>query len=190
MARWPRRNNLLTIIRTSDVFRINQLNSILDLFKSLNYCPIICDGKNVAKSSKNVGKGHEFVKWKNFEKSRNSAFLLVKKRFKLKHCSLAPKRAFLVKTPKPFYIWNEIQSRMSDPSLSDIDFKNKMVWVWTTLKLNHCSLALPYLRHRAIVQCQVFQQLQKHFLDFEHFDHVNRLFRVNWNRLYPAGVDE
>ena len=46
------RNNLLTIIRTSDVFRIKQLNSILDLFKSLNYCPITCDGKNVAKSVK------------------------------------------------------------------------------------------------------------------------------------------
>jgi len=24
---------------------------------------------------------------------------------------------------------------MSDPSLSDIDFKNKMAWVWTTLKM-------------------------------------------------------
>jgi len=23
---------------------------------------------------------------------------------------------------------------MSDPTLSDIDFKNKMAWVWTTLK--------------------------------------------------------
>ena len=29
----------------------------------------------------------------------------------------------------------QIQSRsMSDPTLSDIDFKNKMAWVWTTLK--------------------------------------------------------
>ena len=29
----------------------------------------------------------------------------------------------------------QIQSRsMSDPPLSDIDFKNKMAWVWTTLK--------------------------------------------------------
>ena len=29
-----------------------------------------------------------------------------------------------------------IQSRsMSDPCLSDIDFKNKMAWVWTTLNL-------------------------------------------------------
>ena len=28
-----------------------------------------------------------------------------------------------------------MQSRsMSDPPLSDIDFKNKMAWVWTTLK--------------------------------------------------------
>ena len=28
----------------------------------------------------------------------------------------------------------EIQSRsMSDPTFSDIDFKNKMIWVWTTL---------------------------------------------------------
>ena len=25
---------------------------------------------------------------------------------------------------------------MSDPTLSDIDFKNKMVWVWTALKLS------------------------------------------------------
>ena len=24
---------------------------------------------------------------------------------------------------------------MSDPTLSDIDFKNKMAWVWTTLKI-------------------------------------------------------
>ena len=23
---------------------------------------------------------------------------------------------------------------MSDPTLSDIDFKNKMTWLWTTLK--------------------------------------------------------
>ena len=30
----------------------------------------------------------------------------------------------------------QIQSRfMSDPSLSDIDFKNKMALVWTTLKI-------------------------------------------------------
>ena len=29
----------------------------------------------------------------------------------------------------------QIQSRsFSDPSLSDIDFKNKMAWVWNTLK--------------------------------------------------------
>ena len=29
----------------------------------------------------------------------------------------------------------QIQARsMSDPPLSDIDFKNKMTWVWTTLK--------------------------------------------------------
>ena len=31
----------------------------------------------------------------------------------------------------------QIQSRsMPDPPLSDIDFKNKMAWLWTTLK-NH-----------------------------------------------------
>ena len=31
---------------------------------------------------------------------------------------------------------NQIQSRsMSDPTLSDIDFKNKMAWVWTILKM-------------------------------------------------------
>ena len=30
----------------------------------------------------------------------------------------------------------KIQSRyMSDPTLSDIDFNNKLAWVWTTLKL-------------------------------------------------------
>ena len=30
----------------------------------------------------------------------------------------------------------QIQSRsMSDPILSEMDFKNKMVWVWTTLNL-------------------------------------------------------
>ena len=29
----------------------------------------------------------------------------------------------------------QIQSRsMSDPTLSDIDYENKMAWVWTTLK--------------------------------------------------------
>ena len=26
---------------------------------------------------------------------------------------------------------------MSDPPLSDIDFKNKMAWVWTTLEPDH-----------------------------------------------------
>ena len=31
----------------------------------------------------------------------------------------------------------QIQSRsMSEPPLSDIDFKNEVTWVWTTLKLN------------------------------------------------------
>ena len=30
---------------------------------------------------------------------------------------------------------------MSDPTLSDIDFKNKAAWVWTTLK----NVNLPYL---------------------------------------------
>ena len=30
----------------------------------------------------------------------------------------------------------QFQSRsMADPTLSDIDFKNKLAWVWTTLKL-------------------------------------------------------
>ena len=30
----------------------------------------------------------------------------------------------------------QFQSRpVSDPTFSDIDFKNKMAWVWTTLKL-------------------------------------------------------
>ena len=32
----------------------------------------------------------------------------------------------------------QIQSRsMPDPPLSDIDFKNKMAWVWTTLETDH-----------------------------------------------------
>ena len=26
---------------------------------------------------------------------------------------------------------------MSDPTLSDIDLKSKMAWVWTTLKMEH-----------------------------------------------------
>ena len=35
----------------------------------------------------------------------------------------------------------EILSRsMSDPTLSDIDFKNKMAWVWTTLKIDPFGL--------------------------------------------------
>ena len=30
----------------------------------------------------------------------------------------------------------QIQSRsMSDPTFSDTDFKNKMAWIWTTLKI-------------------------------------------------------
>jgi len=37
----------------------------------------------------------------------------------------------------------EIQSRsVSDPALSDIGFKNKMAWVWTTLKLRYPLIAL------------------------------------------------
>ena len=41
----------------------------------------------------------------------------------------------------------QIQSRsLSDPPLSDIDFKNKMAWVWTTLKVNiSYLLALEFL---------------------------------------------
>ena len=32
----------------------------------------------------------------------------------------------------------KLQSRsMPNPALSDNDFKNKMAWVWTTLKLSH-----------------------------------------------------
>ena len=34
---------------------------------------------------------------------------------------------------------------MSDPSLSDIDFKNKMAWVWRTLKL-FSDIAFYYTR--------------------------------------------
>ena len=36
---------------------------------------------------------------------------------------------------------------MSDPTLSDIDFKNKMAWAWTTLKpfhLNMVSVSFSY----------------------------------------------
>ena len=42
------RNNLLTIIRTSDVFRINQLH--LDLLKSLSYWPIFNGPRSMAKT--------------------------------------------------------------------------------------------------------------------------------------------
>ena len=31
---------------------------------------------------------------------------------------------------------------MSDPPLSDIDFKNKMDWVWTTLKLFQFAISI------------------------------------------------
>ena len=41
-----------------------------------------------------------------------------------------------------------------------------------------------YLQHRANVQYQVFRQLQKHFLDFEHFGRENHLYQVSYNRLY------
>ena len=35
----------------------------------------------------------------------------------------------------------QIHSRsMSDPTISDIDFKNKMAWVWTTLKISNQDL--------------------------------------------------
>ena len=42
------------------------------------------------------------------------------------------------------------QSRyMSDPALSDIDFKNKMAWVWTTLKnlIDQFSLEILFLEN-------------------------------------------
>jgi len=43
----------------------------------------------------------------------------------------------------------QFQSRcMSDPLLSDIDFKNKMAWVWTTLKL---------LFYSKLVKCGSFE---------------------------------
>jgi len=32
---------------------------------------------------------------------------------------------------------------MSDPTLSDIDFKNKMTWVWTTLNIKIFDMNLP-----------------------------------------------
>ena len=35
----------------------------------------------------------------------------------------------------------QFQSRcMSDPTISDIDFTNKMAWVWTTLKISNQDL--------------------------------------------------
>ena len=49
----------------------------------------------------------------------------------------------------------QIQNRfMSDPSLSDIEFKNKMTWVWTTLKsvLGHLWIGNEH-------QIKTFQQL-------------------------------
>ena len=48
-----------------------------------------------------------------------------------------------------------------------------------TSYLKALLFSAPYLQRRANVQYQVFQQLQMHFPDFEHFDHVNRLFQVN-----------
>ena len=83
-------------------------------------------------------------------------------RFRFKGPVNCPQEKF---RPKPFYFWNQcrkeadptyndseiewwisrstqnlldiqIHSRsISDPPLSDIDFKNKMAWVWTTLNL-------------------------------------------------------
>ena len=39
-----------------------------------------------------------------------------------------------------------IQSRsMSDPPFLDIDFKNKMAWVWTTLKISRVELTFRIL---------------------------------------------
>ena len=46
------RNNLLTIIRTSDVFRINQLH--LDLLKSLSYWPIFNGPLSMAKTCQKI----------------------------------------------------------------------------------------------------------------------------------------
>ena len=39
---------------------------------------------------------------------------------------------------------------MSDPPLSDIDFKNKMAWVWTTLNLGILELGFMLLFHSAL----------------------------------------
>ena len=41
----------------------------------------------------------------------------------------------------------QFQSRsMSDPTFSDIDFKNKMAWIWTTLKIS--KMKLFWLKHQ------------------------------------------
>ena len=37
---------------------------------------------------------------------------------------------------------------MSDPTFSDIDFKNKMGWVWTTLKMKNVHGSLSKIYHR------------------------------------------
>ena len=46
------------------------------------------------------------------------------------------------------YVVIEIQGHsMSDPTFSDINFENKMVWVWTTLKFfSYSSLDPWYVR--------------------------------------------
>ena len=47
----------------------------------------------------------------------------------------------------------QIQSRsMSDPALSDIDFKNKMALVWTTLKKNRFRLKFTMDRKKWMAQ--------------------------------------
>ena len=55
------RNNLLTIIRTSDVFRINQLH--LDLLKSLSYWPIFNGPLSMAKTCQ---KNPMWKMWQNW----------------------------------------------------------------------------------------------------------------------------
>ena len=65
---------------------------------------------------------------------------------------------------------------MSDPPLSDIDFKNKMVWVWTTFKADQFGsddrplFNLGRLRERCIREA-LFGPRSFEFLAVEYIFH-------------------